>query len=120
LFLAFCFVPAILERGREIDLVAVGSFLFGIGALAVSVGLYVKASALRSAAGATDLSLNRRIHGGCELCATESPVVHCKVHQLHLCGNCLAKHYDFRSCAYVPSSRGVANKTAKARAARAF
>jgi hypothetical protein len=37
------------------------------------------------------------------------------VHQLHLCADCLGKHYDFRSCAYVPSTRrGV---TAKAHGA---
>ncbi len=120
LFLAVCFVPAILERRREVDLVAVGSLLFGLGSLVVSTGLYVKAAILRAETGATDLALTRRIHGGCELCATESPVVHCKVHQLHLCGNCLTKHYDFRSCAYVPSSRSVATKGNRAQAARAF
>jgi len=113
-----CFVPAIIERRQEIDLLAVGSYLFGVGALATASGIYMKAWLLKVATGQTPAARNTR--GGCELCATESPVVHCKVHQLNLCGNCLAKHYDFRSCTYVPSSRGAGKSARKAAAAGAL
>jgi hypothetical protein len=37
------------------------------------------------------------------------------VHEIHLCGNCLGDHYDFRSCAYVPSTRRTAPSKPAAR-----
>jgi len=48
------------------------------------------------------------------------PVIHCKVHQVHMCAECLGQHYDFRTCSYVPSTRRPATKAknlAKARGA---
>lgn len=117
LLLGLCVVPAIIERRHDLDVLAAGSCLFGLGALMLSCGMYVKASRLRFDAEAGEFLLPRRTRGGCELCATESPVIHCKVHQLQLCGNCLGMHYDFRSCSYVPSTRTTDNKTAKARGA---
>ena len=53
----------------------------------------------------------------CDRCAKDEPVIQCRVHQLHLCGDCLAQHYDFRSCAYVPSTRRATVKSAAAQAA---
>jgi len=59
---------------------------------------------------------NHRSRGGCDLCGTEAPASHCS--QLHLCGDCLTKHYDMRSCAYVPHPQWPTddkNQSAKAR-----
>jgi hypothetical protein len=61
----------------------------------------------------------KRSRGGCDLCGTEAPVVNCRVHQMHLCGECLGQHYDFRSCVYVPSTRRQMAIKGMARAAKA-
>ncbi len=61
----------------------------------------------------------KRVRGGCDLCGSETPVIHCRVHDIHVCGNCLANHYDFRSCAYVPSTRRTAGSKAARFAAKA-
>ncbi|HEY7617101.1 MAG TPA: hypothetical protein VH744_09880, partial [Terriglobales bacterium] len=65
------------------------------------------------------VDLSQRPRGACDLCKVEMPVVHCKVHQVHLCGHCLGEHYNFRSCVYVPSTRKTLSKAAKSMAARA-
>ncbi len=108
-------VPAMIERRHEVDLVAMGSCLFGVGAFVIASGLYFKTQLMRSEIEKVS-GPRRRMTGGCELCATESQVVHCKVHQLDLCGNCLSQHYDFRSCAYVPALRGASTSRRAARA----
>jgi len=118
-----CFLPAAFSEKGQSDLLAPGAALFGFGALVTAGGIYVKARMLQAAIQAGDFGKepapSRRSRGGCDLCGTEAPAVQCKVHQLHLCGNCLAQHYDVRSCAYVPSSRAAAAKAGKGQAARA-
>ena len=111
-------VPAMIERHLDIELVAVGSGLFALGALAIASGFYLKAQVAQAEV-ETLAGPKRRMSGGCELCATEFPVVRCKVHQLDLCGHCLTKHYDFRSCAYVPVPRSgnPAGRSVKAHSA---
>src|SRR5713101_6974645 len=95
-----CFLPAAL--GADVC-------LFALGALVAAGGLYLKASALQAGAAAGPAkSQSKRVRGGCDLCGTDSPVVNCRVHQLHLCGGCVGEHYDFRSCVYVPSTRRTA------------
>jgi hypothetical protein len=107
MFLGLCFLPAALGRHRDDAILGAGICVFAVGTLISAAGLYLKALVLQSAAtlpgGAKPQP--KQIRGGCDLCGTESPVIHCRVHQLHLCGNCVAKHYDFRSCVYVPSTR---------------
>jgi hypothetical protein len=124
LFAGLCTVAAGIGKTADPDQVIAGAGFFLVGALTVAAGIYLKARALQS--GATSgtpakepANGGRRSRGGCELCATEAPVIQCKVNQLHLCGSCLAQHYDFRSCAYVPSTRGSANKPGKGLAAKA-
>src|SRR6266571_9120689 len=95
------------------SVLALAACVFSFGALIIASGMYVKARGLQSAAASAPESKNsaRRVRGGCELCGSDTPVIQCKVHQLHLCPACLAQHYDFRSCAYVPSTRRTTGKT---------
>jgi hypothetical protein len=122
LFLGLCVLAAALGKNADPDQLIAGAGSFSVGALTVAAGIYLKARTLQSGA-ASPASVkepaSKRSRGGCELCATEAPVIQCKVHQLHLCGNCLAQHYDFRSCAYVPSTRAGDKKAGKGMAAKA-
>jgi hypothetical protein len=108
-------LPSAMGNNPDQGLLGLGVTLFSFGALTVAAGIYVKAKALQGQAASEPPATKKRVRGGCELCGSEAPVVQCKVHQLQLCGNCLADHYDLRSCAYVPAVR----KPGKAMAARA-
>jgi hypothetical protein len=122
-FLGLCAMPAALSDHTDTNLLGVGASVFAFGALFMAAGVYVKARLLQSKADNLPASAaanpQRRSRGACDLCREESPVIHCKVHQFHLCGACLAEHYDFRACVYVPSTRRAENKSGKAMAARA-
>jgi hypothetical protein len=124
IFVAVCFLPAALGGHGDGNLLAVSASLLSLGALIAACGTYLKTRALQARiapGGSTSEAKNagRRARGGCELCHGDVPVIHCKVHQLHLCAACLAEHYDFRSCAYVPSTRRPTNKAGKTMAAKA-
>jgi hypothetical protein len=123
-FAGVCFLPAALGEHGDSNLLGLGASVFGMGALLIAVGVYLKAQALQPASGGPpaakeNTGLEKRPRGGCDLCRKETPVVHCKVHQFHLCGRCLAEHYDFRACVYVPSTRRAEGKGGKGIAAKA-
>ncbi|HEY1462945.1 MAG TPA: hypothetical protein VGF44_05970 [Terriglobales bacterium] len=89
--------------------------------MTIAIGLYVKArffQAQQPQRSAPAEKTNAQRRGGCTLCGTETPVIQCKVHQLELCGNCLTRHYDYRSCSYIPSEAGNANNSSRSMAAR--
>ena len=89
------------------------------GFLSVAAGFYLKTRLLQSAASAGPKKApSKPVRGGCDLCGTESPVIHCRVHQLHICGDCVSQHYDFRSCVYIPSTRRPATAKPLSKAAR--
>ena len=90
----------------EVSLLALGACALSIGSLTAAAGVYLKARLLHGESGTADetKSAQRRGRGGCDICG-DTPVVNCKVHGVHLCADCLGDHYDFRSCAYVPSTR---------------
>lgn len=113
-----CFLPAAFGNHSDPAILGAGLCLFAFGTLMAAIGVYLKAQALKGGAVAEPAQA-KRVRGGCDLCGTDSPVVNCRVHQLHLCGECLGKHYDFRSCVYVPSTRRPAAAKPQARAARA-
>jgi hypothetical protein len=121
--IGLCFLPAALGERPDADLLEVGACLFSLGALIIAAGTYTKARMVQmeiaSGEPRKEPTSNQRVRGGCDLCGTEAPVVQCKVHQLHLCGSCLAQHYDVRSCAYVPTTRTASNKTGRNLAANA-
>jgi hypothetical protein len=122
-FCGICILPAALGEHRDAALLGLGACLLSLGAFLAASGIYWKARALQSkvAAGTTDgesKPSSRRVRGGCELCASETPAIYCRVHRLQLCPTCLAGHYDSRSCVYVPTSRKAANKSGKSMAAK--
>jgi hypothetical protein len=117
MFVGLCFLPAALGSHPEPAILGAGTSLFAMGALMIASGIYLKARVLQASGPVEPKAPTKRSRGGCDLCGTEAPVVNCRVHQMHLCGECLGQHYDFRSCVYVPSTRRPA--AAKARAAKA-
>jgi len=111
------FVPAGLMQRQDDAIMGAGICAISFGALSCAAGIYLRARGLQTTAPAATngKSQPKQVRGGCELCATELPAVLCRVHQLHLCPECLAKHYDTRSCVYVPSTRrALAAKAARA------
>jgi hypothetical protein len=117
MLLGLCFLPASLGNHPDEGVLGAGFSIFCLGALTSAAGIYFKARALQSGAASPGYTPTpKRVRGGCGLCGTETPVIHCRVHEMHLCGNCLSNHYDFRSCAYVPSTR----RTAPAKPAARF
>ena len=98
-------LPAALKSGEDKTILSLCVLTISFAMMVTSSGLYMKA---RSHAGSSDsysASAKRRGKANCDSCGKREPVILCRVHQLHLCSDCLATHYDFRSCAYVPSTR---------------
>src|ERR1700682_6508408 len=94
LFAGLCVLPGAFGKTPDSSLLPVGACLFSMGAVFIAAGIYLKASSIQASNAASTVqvpSLNRKNRGGCELCGPEAPVVFCKIHQLHLCGNCLAQ-----------------------------
>ncbi len=118
LFGGLCMLPAAMGKPPVPELLAMGACFFALGALTIAGGIYLKALAVQTAstesAAASSPVVPRKMKDGCELCALESPVVQCKVHQLNLCGNCLAQHYDPRSCVYIPTIRKPSARVVRA------
>ena len=110
-------LPAALGEHPDTSLLILGACGVSLGSMTVASGVYLKARALQSPAGAGAASESRnskrRVRGGCDVCHGDLPVIHCKVHQVHLCPDCLGQHYDFRTCSYVPSARLASAKPAK-------
>lgn len=121
-FLSLCVLPAALEKNADGAVMALTGSLFSVGAMTIALGLYVKTRFLqaqqpqRSAPVEKENSQQRR--GGCNLCGTETPVIQCKVHQLELCGSCLTRHYDYRSCSYIPREEGYSSSRTMAARSR--
>jgi len=118
-----CVLPGAFGKNADQTLLPVGACLFSLGAVGIAAGIYVKARALQIAGAAivvpSSPPIPRKNRSGCELCGQEAPAVFCKVHQLHLCGSCLAQHYDVRSCIYIPTSRKAPTKPNKGVQAKA-
>ena len=110
-------LPAALGEHPDTSLLVLGACCFSLGSMVAASGVYFKARALQgkggSAAPGESKNTVRRVRGGCDVCHGDLPVIHCKVHQVHLCADCLGQHYDFRTCAYVPSNRRNGTKTSK-------
>ena len=93
-----------LASKNDQTVLSLGACMFSLGALIVAGGLYTKARVL--AAQPVQAAPAERASGvPCGQCHSSASVVDCKVHNIHLCGDCLGEHYDFRSCAYVPTTR---------------
>jgi hypothetical protein len=108
-FVGLCFLPAAFGHDGDRTLLGAGAVVIASGILAMAGGVYAKARMLGPATPTETQAPKRpRSKSICDQCAHEEPVIQCRVHQLHLCADCLGKHYDFRSCAYVPSTRRTA------------
>jgi uncharacterized membrane protein len=119
LFMGLLMLPAALGGHPDTSIIALGACGVSLGSMIAASGIYVNARALQPHAVSVGVSaesknLTRRVRGGCDICHGDLPVIHCKVHQIHLCPDCVAKHYDFRSCTYIPSTRATLPKKAKA------
>ena len=110
-------LPAALGEHVETSLLILGACGVSAGSVIAALGIYFKArtgqSPDKAASPGESRNAARKVRGGCDICHGDMPVIHCKVHQVHLCADCLGQHYDLRSCTYVPSSRRLANKAAK-------
>lgn len=105
MLLGIALLPAALGQHSDEAIMGAGICSFALGTLLCAIGVYLKASALKGPGIPAAPAKPQKVKGGCDLCGTDTPAIHCRVHQLHLCANCLGKHYDFRSCVYVPSTR---------------
>jgi hypothetical protein len=113
-FLGLCALPAAFGANSDKTLAGVGMTILSTGIMLIAGGLYLKSRNFgERSADRTDSQSKRGRKATCNQCGKNEPVIECRVHQVNLCGDCVGKHYDFRSCAYVPSTR---RSTAKASA----
>jgi len=98
-----CFFPAAFSGQRDASILAAGGMIFSTGMVLAAAGFYIKARNWAEAAPSKSNSKGRRKI--CNLCGENESAVECRVHRLNLCPECLGNHYDFKSCAYVPSTR---------------
>jgi ribosomal protein S14 len=117
-FVGLCFLPAGFGADADRTMLGAGAMVIAIGVLLIAAGFYVKARVLGTVTASATAPANAkrpRSKSNCDQCGQDEPVIQCRVHQIHLCTTCLGKHYDFRSCAYVPSTRrGAPAKSAAA------
>ena len=107
-FVGLCFLPAAFGPGADKTMLGAGAVVVATGILLIAAGFYVKARSLGTEATLVSAPATTKLvrsKSNCDQCGQDDPVIQCRVHQIHLCGACLGKHYDFRSCAYVPSTR---------------
>ncbi len=106
-FIGLCFLPAAFGPDSDRTILGAAAVMISTGMLLIASGFYVKARALGTVAApaSTPASGKRNRKSICDRCAQEEPVIQCRVHELHLCADCLSKHYDFRSCAPGPCRR---------------
>lgn len=118
MLLGLALVPSAFGQHKDQTILGAGICALSFGAFIAAGGFYIKARSIQ-AASPMAVSAPQKQRGGCDLCKTEVPAVLCRVHNLHICGECLSDHYDFRSCVYIPSTRRAASGKLAARAARA-
>lgn len=106
-----CFLPAAFGAQRDTELLAAGAMVFSTGMVLAAAGFYIKARNLAVADPSKASSNSKGRRKICNLCGEYESAVECRVHHMNLCPECLGKHYDFKSCAYVPSTRQIQTKT---------
>jgi hypothetical protein len=105
-FLGLCALPAAFGPNPDETLLSGGMTILSMGMMLVAGGLYIKARTFPEMLARSSASQTKRGRKpNCDSCGKYEPVIQCRVHQVHLCSDCLGGHYDFRSCAYVPSAR---------------
>jgi hypothetical protein len=112
-------LPSALSSGEDKTLLNISVLVLSFAMTVVAGGLYLKARALPSATVTDSGNAKRGRKANCDSCGKQEPVIQCRVHQLHLCADCLTRHYDVRSCAYVPSTRRGSKPSAYSQASGA-
>ncbi len=110
------FLPAAFGAHGDPAMLGAGSGVVSFGLMLVSCAIYSRARTLSSGSIPSPSSPAEKLRN-CDVCERHAPVIQCRVHLLHLCGECLAAHYDFHTCAYVPSTRGKNRPRRRATAA---
>jgi hypothetical protein len=104
------FLPAAFGAERDLSVLAAGAMVFSTGMVLASAGFYMKARYWGEIEGAKPKTNGKNKRKICNVCGTQESAVECRVHNVNLCPECLGKHYDFKSCAYVPSTRPNTSK----------
>lgn len=110
-FVGLCFLPAAFGAQRDMTELAAGTMVFSTGMVLAAAGFYIKArfwTESNQSKPAVNTKGKRKV---CNLCGENESAVECRVHHMNLCPDCLGKHYDFKTCAYVPSTRPVYTKS---------
>jgi hypothetical protein len=105
-----CFLPAAFGPHPESTMLSAGAMLLSAGMVLAASGFYLKARYLAQGAPATAKVEKKGARKPCKLCSKQEAVIQCRAHQMQLCADCLGKHFDFRSCAYIPIERPAASK----------
>jgi hypothetical protein len=113
-FVGLLFLPSAFGPNPDENMLGAGAVVVATGLLSISSGVYLKARFLGASSANSATAGKRNRKASCDRCAQDEPVIQCRVHQIHLCADCLADHYDFRSCAYVPSTRRGTTKSSVA------
>jgi hypothetical protein len=107
-----CTLPAALGAQRDTALLGAAAMLFSTGMVLAASGLYMKARSLAEAEPSKVRSGGGKGHRKvCDVCGHSESAIECRVHHVHICPDCIGKHYDFKSCAYVPATRQTYTKT---------
>jgi hypothetical protein len=110
-FAGLCFLPAAFATPRDPALLGAGATILSLGMVLAAAGFYMKARYWAEADPSHARPSSKAKRRICNQCGSTESAVECRVHHLHLCADCLAKHYDFKSCAYVPSQRQNFSRT---------
>ncbi len=118
--LGLTILPSALTSGEDKTLLNISVLALSFAMTAIAGGLYLKAKSFPTKAASPETENTKRSRkNSCDSCGKQEPAIQCRVHQLHLCPDCLAKHYDFRSCAYIPSTRRSGKASAYSQASGA-
>ncbi len=113
-FAGLCFLPAAFGPHPDGSMLSAGAMLFSAGMVLAASGMYVKARYWAQSAPATGAKSDKKgTQKPCKLCSKPDALIFCRAHEMQLCADCLGKHFDFRSCVYIPIERPI---TSKARA----
>jgi hypothetical protein len=110
-FAGLCALPAALGAQRDTALLSAAAMLFSTGMVMAASGFYMKARHLAESEPSKLRSGGKGRRKVCDLCSHSESAIECRVHHLHICPDCLSKHYDFKSCAYVPATRQTFMRT---------
>jgi hypothetical protein len=109
------FLPAGFGPHQDPSMMSAGAMLFSAGMVVAASGLYVKSRVWSQSAPASAKSEKKSTRKPCKLCGKQEPVIQCRPHQIQLCADCLSKHFDFRSCSYIPLERPASSKAPAAK-----